>query len=198
MVGTILPAGSGERVGVMGTLHLAGSVVGGAAVGAVCGGLGWAVGAQRLPAAAVLALLGGLSVLYGAHDLELARLPAPQRTRQVTSRWRVTLPPRRSSFNYGLTLGTGVLTFIPLSGLYVVLAWAVGAGRWWQAVAAMAVFGAGRALPIFLLATVWRAGARRWLHLVESLQTWAPVPRFVSGAFLSVVGGALLWGALRA
>jgi cytochrome c biogenesis protein CcdA len=122
-----------------------------AALGSVLGG-----GTLALGVAAVVAGAGAL--------LELAGVPiAPQVRRQVPEHWRRVLPLPVAAGLYGVLLGLGFTTFVLTFAVPVLAAIALAVGDVGAGLAMGLAFGAGRLLPIVLLAPLadrpagWRA-----------------------------------------
>ncbi len=161
MVTTLGPTGheGGRRLTLAALAAFApGALLGGvvtfaglAALGSLLGGSAWALGA-----AAVVAGAGAL--------LELAGAPiAPQVRRQVPEHWRRVLPLPVAAGLYGVLLGLGFTTFVLTFAVPALAAVALAVGDVGTGLAVGLAFGAGRLLPIALLAPVadaplgWRA-----------------------------------------
>jgi hypothetical protein len=99
------------------TMHVLGSMVGGASVGALAGLLGWlalsGVGVRARVAALAAALAFGLL-------LELSRGAVPGPRRQVDERWLDRYRGWVYGLGYGAQLGTGLVTVVVSSAVYVV------------------------------------------------------------------------------
>ncbi|HEX2505883.1 MAG TPA: hypothetical protein VHK22_06725 [Gaiellaceae bacterium] len=147
MVETITPAGCGSRKRQLLALGLfaVGAVLASAALGAVLGLAGAAIGrGPALALALVLAVLGAL------REAGVLRLPIPQSRRQVPERWRSELPLPLWSLGYGAGLGVGVLTYQPVATFWVACAAALALGRPLAGAAAFALYGVGRAVVLLL------------------------------------------------
>src|SRR5215210_6969856 len=120
MVGTIIPMGHGDthrteytkRSAVI-QIYAAGNITGAIVFGVAWGALGmllrWGLALAEYERLLVL-MTGGLGLLYGGHELEFFRLPAPQSGWQVPEKWRAELSPGWAAFLYGAGLGPGLLT----------------------------------------------------------------------------------------
>jgi hypothetical protein len=143
MVETFTPAvcGSRKRQRVALALFSLGALAAAAALGALLGLAGDALGAER-------ALLGvaALALLAAAREAGVVSLPLPQARRQVPERWRAELPLPLWSLGYGAGLGAGFLTFQPVATFSVACAGAVAVADPLAAAACLALFGLGRAV----------------------------------------------------
>ncbi len=148
MIETITPdvCGSRRRRRLALALFAAAAVAASAALGAVLGLMGGALGTPGgVLAAAALAALAGAAAL---RELGLVRLPVPQSRSQVPDRWRSELPLPVWSTGYGAGLGLGLLTHQPVSTFWVACAGAVVLGRPAPAAACFGFYGLGRALMV--------------------------------------------------
>lgn len=201
MVGTILPIVYGERQqdkhAVALWFHTAGYVTGAGTVGCLLGILGAALPLYRLHMdRGVVALLatGLVSVSYSLRELGLVQVPAPQFHRQVPEKWRFQFRPKLAALFYGLGLGVGLGTRIPVTTFYVVVLWAVLIGSPLLGALGLATFGFGRALPLLCMAPLLDSSdaAVRF----ESLYRFKPVVRVLNGIALVFAGSCMLCAAL--
>src|SRR5256885_2862837 len=128
MAQTITPVVHGGRAGWTRSVaaHTLGAVLSAAALGAVLGGAGMALGA---PWGRVgFAVVAAVAVVYAARELLGAPVPLPNLHRQVPEWWRAFFSPPVSSFLYGLGLGGGVVTYPSFGTLVAGSARAVGSG----------------------------------------------------------------------
>ena len=119
MLSSIHPLGErarGNRWIVTISAFAAGSVVGGAAVGAILGGVG-STFAPRADTA--LLIVGALALIAGG--LDLIGVPAPGPERQVNERWIGNLRGWVYGFGFGVQLGAGVSTFVVTWAVWVLL-----------------------------------------------------------------------------
>lgn len=114
-----------------GTLAIAGSLLGGGA----------------------LALALGAIVVLGAAALELRGAPiVPQIRRQVPEHWRRVMPLPVAAAGYGVLLGLGFTTFVLTFAVPALAGASLAIGDPLTGLAIGLAFGAGRALPIVVLA----------------------------------------------
>jgi hypothetical protein len=151
MVETLAPHGYAGRMRT--TLAACATFAAGALAGgaATFGGLalaGQALGAggsTALAAAALVALAAAIGELRGARIV-------PQVRRQVPESWRRRLPVPLAAGLYGVLLGLGFTTFILTFAVWALAGACVAVGDPPLGVAVGLAFGAGRLLPVVLLA----------------------------------------------
>jgi hypothetical protein len=120
MLASITPLGErGRRSSwtLTASMHVLGSLAGGAAVGALAGLLGWLV-LSGVELHARLAALAAAIVAGIALELARARVPGPRR--QVDERWLDSYRGWVYGLGYGAQLGTGLVTVVVSSAVYVV------------------------------------------------------------------------------
>jgi hypothetical protein len=120
MLASITPLGErgrGKRWGATATAYVAGSGVGGAAVGALAGFAGWLV-LRSVSVATRVELVVALLATGVILDA-LAALPGPRR--QVDESWLDRYRGGVYGFGFGVQLGAGVLTIVTASAVYAVL-----------------------------------------------------------------------------
>jgi hypothetical protein len=143
MVGTVRAARQRGRAGAAFTAGLA---LGAGAVFASLGALGAAVSGHPVVLAAFA--LAGAAVVSDALGLRVR----PQVRFQVPEPWRRTMPLPRALFLYGLLLGTGLTTYVPVTAAWALPALSLALGDVSASLAIAAGFAAGRALPVLVLA----------------------------------------------
>ncbi|MDO5705184.1 MAG: methylamine utilization protein MauF [Paracoccus sp. (in: a-proteobacteria)] len=159
--------------------YAAGAVILGTLLGAI-GGIFGLTGFGTVFGLTVLALIG---LIYGAHQLDLLRVPYPQRRAQVPHDARQRFPKWVVGGLYGLSLGLDYLTYVQTPLLYMMTAAAILTGNIPEAIAIIALFNLGRYLPVavnLLPLTDYRIQAWLVRH-----QTRAAI---VDGAILTVLG----------
>jgi hypothetical protein len=158
-----------------------GSLLGGALVGALAGGMGALAGAE-LPGGRIAAIgLAGAALLAVALDLGIAGLRLPTSGRQVNENWLGTYRGWVYGLGFGFQLGLGLATVVSASAVYL----AIGAAALTGSVAAGTTvglaFGAGRAAQPLLAARVQTPQQLR--RLAARLLRWRlPVARLAAGA----------------
>jgi hypothetical protein len=186
MLSSISPLGERARRarwGLTVTVYLAGSLLGGAAVGLVSALLGSLVPSpvRSSPVAAVVvavAVLAGLLL-----DVRARGGGLPSWRRQVDEDWMARYRSWVYGLGYGVQLGAGVLTIVTSSTVYAVLLLAAWSGHVAVGVALGLVFGLVRALPVLSLHDVHAPGD---LHrLFGRVERWGPpVDRLARGSLV--------------
>ena len=134
-------------------MYAAGSTVGAGLLALIVGLLGAGLHAL-LPGVGVefaVVALGAAALLFGLHELNVVRLPAPQVGWQVPASWMGRSRLLGNTL-YGLVLGAGIFTFIPFASFYLLLGMelVVGAVDLRAAVALGMVYGLMRGIPAVL------------------------------------------------
>jgi hypothetical protein len=148
MVETIVPVVHGTRTWLWSILLFGlGAVSAAALVGLVLG--------AALPAGGGTAALAvaAFAAAEAAAELGVVRLPVPQVRRQVPERWRERYPQPLTALLYGLGLGLGFATYLPVATLIVVAAGVAALAGPLSGAAVLAGFGIGRTL-VLAVATV--------------------------------------------
>lgn len=194
MLASITPLGErGRRMrwGRTVVAYVVGSVLGGAAIGALLGGFGALVPSH--PGPTMTALLVAATCLVAAGlDLRGGHLPTPRR--QVDEEWLRRYRGWVYGVGFGLQLGLGVVTIVTTAAVYATLVlaaltWSVGGGA-----AVGAAFGLVRALPVLAAARVTTPDRLAALH--HRLAAWSTyghravvtLPCLVGAAALAVAG----------
>jgi hypothetical protein len=151
MVDTLAPHGYARRlrtsVAACATFAL-GALAGGAAT---FGGLalaGSALGAGGPVALGAAAVIAAAAAAADARGLRIA----PQIRRQVPEAWRRVLPVPLAAAGYGVLLGLGFTTFVLAFAVWALAGASIALGDPATGLAVGLAFGAGRALPVALLA----------------------------------------------
>src|SRR5438067_6665350 len=164
MLASIHPLG--ERVrhnrwSVTVTAYLLGSAAGGAAVGAVAGGIG-----RAMRVGSLMPRWSAAVVLAGAFVVELAsrgrQLPGPRR--QVNEDWLNRYRGWVYGAGFGFQLGAGVTTIITTAGVYAFVALAFLAASPSAGAVIGLTFGIVRALPVLALARARQPGDLHRVH----------------------------------
>jgi len=186
MIETI--SGPRRRVRLCCTTFALGALAGGTAIFGTLGAVGSLVGARG---PALVAVLGVAAAIADVRGLPIV----PQIRRQVPEHWRRVLPLPVATLLYGVLLGLGFTTFV-----YAVALWALAGIAFVVASAQTGAliglaFGAGRALPICVLAPLahLRAG-RSVIDAMAQRPIVLSVVRRLAAACLVVVAAAALVG----
>lgn len=198
MLSSITPVGEAsrkQRWWITTSAYVLASATGGALVGGLLGGLGslllgGVAPELRLAGVTVLALVGLLL------DLGVGGLRLPSWQRQVDERWLTTYRGWVYGAGFGFQLGTGVLTIVPTSLTYVVLALAAATADLTTGATVGLVFGLARALPLLATRRVRTPAALMSAHRrLDALGATADgVVRIAQAALLVVVPLSLLSG----
>ena len=167
MLGSISPVGETsrkQRWWLTATAYTVGSLLGGAAVGALLGGVGWLLQrALELGVTPRLWLLGAVVALAALIDGGILPLRLPTWRRQVDERWLTTYRGWVYGLGFGVQLGAAVVTIIPAAVTYGMLAGCVLTGSPAAGAVIGSAFGLVRSVPLLLTARL-RTAAQ--LHAV--------------------------------
>jgi cytochrome c biogenesis protein CcdA len=122
MLSSITPLGErgrNNRFAIAAASFIAGSLLGGAAIGVIAGGLGQLVVPEQPTAA--LALIVALAVLGAAFDAHVGGLQLPTVKRQVDERWLHKYRGWVYGFGFGAQLGTGLATIVSSAAVYLMI-----------------------------------------------------------------------------
>jgi len=194
MLGSITPLGERGRRQRW-RVTVAAFVTGSAAAGLLTGGaLGWAGGhavpESMLASGPRLGLLGVLLAAGLALDARLGGLRLPSSRRQVNEDWLTRYRGWVYGGAFGFQLGTGVVTIVIGSAVYLTFVAALLSGSAGAGAAIGATFGLLRSLPS--LATARIHGPGQLVRLEHRLRRWDRPSRRLAG----VVQAALAAGAL--
>ncbi|MPZ72110.1 MAG: hypothetical protein GEU74_02575 [Nitriliruptorales bacterium] len=158
MLGSISPVGEHarrQRWWLTAGSYLVASLVGGAVVGGLFAGAGQLLRVVLpLTPAARLVVLAVVVAIAAALDTRLLPWPLPTWHRQVDERWLGTYRGWVYGAGFGLQLGLGVATIVPSAVTYAMLAAALLTVSVEQGVMIGVTFGAVRALPLLMTATL--------------------------------------------
>jgi hypothetical protein len=162
MVETLAPHGYAVRLRITLAACLTfslGALAGGAATFGGLALLGEALGAGGPTTLAVAAAVALVAAVGEARDARIL----PQVRRQVPESWRRRMPVPLAAGLYGVLLGLGFTTFILTFAVWALAGVSVAAGDPGLGLAIGLAFGAGRLLPVIVLApageTEWGAAA---------------------------------------
>lgn len=122
------------------------SCAGGGAIGLAFGSLGYLL-LGTVPATVWWTALGLVALGLAPVDLGFLRLRAPGLSGSVPREWWTRLGPKAGALAYGLVLGMGATTFIPVAAYYVVLAGAYLSGPFGGLIIGF-LYGLARAAPV--------------------------------------------------
>jgi len=202
MVGTILPMVYGNthrtkytRKPSVLVLYVIGCLTGSIATGLSLAMLGLLTQAFRPVSGGgysiVLAIVGILALVYGCHEFELMRAPAPQLRWQVPEQWRSQFAPSVVGLFYGLGLGPGLFTAITSASFYVLVFWVIVQRNLIGGAAVFGVYGLGRVSLLVLMYARFNQN-RELFKFSRELHRWKPLVHILNGLALSVVSGALI------
>lgn len=158
-------------------------------------GMGGRALRQQLPighGAVVLSVMVLVVLVAAVHELGIVRIPWPQRRWQVPSSWRFIAPRWIPSALYGLLLGPGFLTYIPVATYYALVAMAIFLGDPGCAAAVFALFAAGQLVPLYLVSR----GAETFDAAAARIAAWSGrrmLLHRVNGVLLVFVTVYLVW-----
>jgi hypothetical protein len=154
MVETIGPTGhTGGRRTTLAALasFVPGAMLGGVATFgalALAGDLVFGAGGQ-----VAYLIAGGIALLAALAEARGLRI-VPQIRRQVPEHWRRVMPLPLAAFGYGILLGLGFTTFVLSFGVWALAGISFALGDPVAGVAIGLSFGAGRALPVLVVAPI--------------------------------------------
>ncbi|MDX6217636.1 MAG: hypothetical protein QOG99_3220 [Frankiales bacterium] len=173
----------GHRYGLTCTWFVAGSVLGGVAMGAL--GAVLSPLASLVPAAAV-GCVAALVTL--ASDLRLGGFSLPTHPRQVDETWFGAFRRWVYAAGFGAQIGIGFATYIMTAATYLVVVLAALTGSAVAALAVGAVFGLLRGLAVLLSAAAQTPADLRRLHRrLDRLGPWSSRTAVAAQAFVAVV-----------
>ena len=144
---------------------------------------------RSIETSVTLRVTGIVGLLYSVHELGLATIPAPQFKRQVPSNWRGRFSAEVAGFFYGLGLGAGVATRVPVRTFYVVLLWVALSQSALLGACCLASFGLGRAAPLIWIWLSVNSKEQAW-DLME--RNWRPWVNVCNGIALALCGVTML------
>lgn len=164
---------------------LAGGAVTFTALGALGRALGGAGSDAALAAAVAIALLAALGEALGVRVV-------PQIRRQVPEPWRRTLPLPLATGLYGVLLGLGFTTFVLTLAVWALAGIAVAIGSVPAGLLIGVGFGAGRALPVVVMAPRYATLGRRLELAMAERPALLRRLRLADGALLAMLALAFL------
>lgn len=157
MLSSITPLGERGRHNSWATTagwYVVGSVLGGATIGTVLGGVGEILVVTVAPLSATfttttIAAALALALLF---DTGVLGEKVPSIHRQVNEDWLDVYRNWVYGGGFGWQLGLGVVTIVPTAGTYVTWLMAILTGSLWMGAVVGGTFGLARALPILAVA----------------------------------------------
>jgi hypothetical protein len=208
-------AARGNRFPLTAGWYVAGSVLGGAFLGAGCAVGALAFGHLDVSAGFTWALVLAAASVALLSDARVG-FALPVHPRQVDERWLHTYRRWIYAGGYGVQIGAGFATYVMTAATYLTAALAVLTGRPAQAFAAGVTFGLVRGLGILiagaartpdglraLLARVdrWAGPSLRLAYAIEitvaGAAVWSLAGPVIGGAVVAGAGGMVVLGARR-
>jgi hypothetical protein len=181
MLASIHPLGErarNSRWSTTATAYFAGSLAGGALLGAAAGALGELLGIRATRPAVVASC--GLAAIV---DLARRGRPVPSVHRQVDENWLARYRNWVYGAGFGFQLGLGVVTIVTTAAVYLTFVLALLSGSVAAGQLIGATFGLARAIPVIGLRGVRRPEQLRAAH--RRYAGWAaPVRHLSVGALL--------------
>jgi sulfite exporter TauE/SafE len=177
MLTSITPLGErgrNRRWALTAAWYLFGSTLGGAAIGAILGAIGMALGQVGAASSVLLGLAAAgclIAALWDARGIN-----PPSWRRQVDEQWLGRYRGWVIGAGFGAQLGFGVVTIVTSASVYATLVLGVLTGTFWGGLAIGATFGLIRALPLLAARRVHAQQALLALHHRVSAAA-APVRR---------------------
>jgi len=188
-IGSRRPVIGGRAVAASCATFALGTLAGGAVmftslagIGSLAGGHG---GGKLVAVVVTIAVLAALGDVLGIRVV-------PQIRRQVPEPWRRTLPLPLAVGLYGVLLGFGFTTYVLTLALWALAAVAVASGSVATGLLIGLGFGAGRALPVALMAPRYATLGRRLEQRMAEQPSLLRRLRVADGALLATVAVAFL------
>jgi cytochrome c biogenesis protein CcdA len=194
MLSSITPLGErgrNNRFAVAASFFVAGSLLGGAVVGMLAGGLGQLIVPDQPTAAA--AVIVALALVGAAFDAHLAGLRLPTVKRQVDERWLQKYRGWVYGFGFGAQLGTGLATIVSSAAVYLMIVAALLTRSLAAGTAVGVAFGLVRGASILLARRVrtpeelWRFHRRLAVNATRSERVGVATQGLISAAGLLVI-----------
>jgi hypothetical protein len=153
MLSTITPIGEqarGARFATSATWFVVGGVAGGATLGGALALVAVGIGALHLTAGTVGIVAGLAALVAAASDSRITGRQIPIHRRQVNEVWLDRFRPWVYGAGFGWQIGSGVVTYIMTSAVYLIAVLAVMTGNPWTALGVGVLFGTVRGLAVLL------------------------------------------------
>jgi hypothetical protein len=202
MLSTITPLAErarGHRYRTTVAWFVTGSVVGGTTLGLCMALLAVGVRATGASTSVLVAVACVASVVAAAAEAGFAGLRLPVHRRQVNERWLDQFRPWVYGAGFGWQIGTGVVTYIKTTAVYLMIVLAALTTDPWVALGVGALFGTVRGLAVLLGRRITSSSALAEFH--RRFSDFAPVALRITIAaelVVALVLGATLspWAAL--
>ncbi len=167
MLASITPLaeqGRGHRYGSTAAWFVVGAVAGGACLGLCLAAMAAGVRVAGASATTLAAVACAASAVAAAADGRVAGFRLPVHRRQVNERWLDQFRPWVYGAGFGWQIGTGLVTYIKTSAVYLMIVLAALTGDPLLALAIGALFGLVRGLAVLLGRTITSPAALAGFH----------------------------------
>lgn len=200
-INPLAEAGRSHHYGTTAGFFVVGAIAGGVLIGAIAALVATGVAALDLTGQARATLLAAAALLAAAVDAGHLPWRTPFLRRQVNEDWLAGFRSWVYGAGFGFQIGTGVMTYVMTTGVFLTIFAATLTSSAWQAVVLMGVFGAVRGSAIFLSARARSFSDLQRLH--RRFEAWRePVRRltiaclgFAGALFASAARGSVALGA---
>lgn len=187
----------GNRYWVTTIWFAAGSVAGGALLGAVAAAGAWLL--RPVGQTAAMAAAAAACLVTAAADMRLGGLTLPIHPRQLNEQWLGRYRRWVYASGFGFQIGTGFATYIMTAATYLLVALAALSGSPIGALGVGVLFGGVRGLAVLPSAAVGSPDALLRLHRrLDRLEPWtlrlATIVQFATALLLGVAIGSVAGG----
>ncbi len=176
MLASITPLaeqGRGHRYRSTAAWFVLGATTGGASLGLCLAVLAAGVTAVGASSTTLVAIAGVAAVVAAAADLRIAGFRLPVHRRQVNEQWLDQFRPWVYGAGFGWQIGTGVVTYIKTSAVYLMIVLAALTADPWLALSIGVLFGLVRGLAVLLGRGITSGAALAGFH--RRFTEFAPV-----------------------
>lgn len=194
MLSSITPlseAGRGYRYRSTAVFFIAGALVAGAVMGALAAAFAAVVDRVGVPTELRLGVLVAAALVGVVIDAGFTPWRTPFFHRQVNENWLSQFRSWVYGAGFGFQIGSGVMTYIMTTAVFVTIGAAVLTASPWRAFSVLVLFGAVRGSAILLTSRVRSFGDLQALH--RRFERWREPARRVTIASLGAA--AALWAA---